>query len=342
MKLEVFDVSKAQLWDSYIDSSINGTLYHSWDWLKIVEKHSKYKLYPLVFYDKDDDKPFGLFPVFHKKLCGVSMVFSPPPGSAITLGPALLDKGYKQHRFELANLAFQKSIDDFIKKIHADYILISTSPGLMDMRPFQWAGYDVRPSYTYIIDLEQGKEMVFASLGKQIRKNVRKAEKDGIQVYEIRNVNSVDIIYDSVKSRYEEQGLKIKVKREYLIDLFNRFNEARQLIIYQAIVDGKVAGTTLCTNYKNTTTTMIGGARNSISNFEAMELIRWNVIKHAIEEGKKFVDMFGANTCRLCDAKSQFNPTIICAFQLSKSNIKGKLAERAYKILKNNWFRPGK
>lgn len=341
MKLEVFDVSKAQLWDSYIDSSINGTLYHTWDWLKIVEKHSKYKLYPLVFYDKDDDKPFGLFPIFHKKLCGVNMVFSPPPGSAITLGPALLDKGYKQHRFELANLAFQKSIDDFIKKIHADYILISTSPGLMDMRPFQWAGYDVRPSYTYIIDLSIGMEVIKSNLSKSLKNNINRGYKKGLVFSEESGLKSVDIIFQQVKQRYQDQGLVLPLNYEYLKDLFNKF-EGQAIKAYFVKLDDDIVGGMFCTVHNDTMSEWVGSWRNYQTCEEANEILRWECINRAREEDYGWFEIIGANTLNLCNSKSQFNPTVICSFQLNKSNIKGKLAERAYKILKNNWFRPGK
>ena len=141
-----------------LTSSVNGTLYHTWDWLKIVERHFSARLFPLVYFDADDDKPFGVIPLFHMKKFGLKMVFSPPPGSAITLGPVFLDKTYKQHKLELTYLDFQRTIEQFISRIGSSYTYILTSDGLLDMRPFAWDRYTVTPCYTYKIDLSEGEE----------------------------------------------------------------------------------------------------------------------------------------------------------------------------------------
>ena len=102
MGLEIFNENDAKLWDDIVSSAPHGTLYHSWKWLKLIEKHCQCKLFPLVFFDARDRQPFGILPVFLMKKLGLKMVFSPPPGSAVNLGPVLADKGYRQHKTELA------------------------------------------------------------------------------------------------------------------------------------------------------------------------------------------------------------------------------------------------
>ena len=133
MQLKIFDETQSQAWNSLIERSLNGTLFHTWEWLKIMEKHCQSRLIPLVFFDNDDDKPFGGMPLFLMKKMGLRLVFSPPPGSAVTLGPVLMDKGYRQHKFELAYLDFQQQIDMYINKLGANYTSITTSPGLRDV-----------------------------------------------------------------------------------------------------------------------------------------------------------------------------------------------------------------
>jgi hypothetical protein len=336
MRLEVFSQEKAQLWDELVDSSIGGTLYHTWDWLKIVEKHSGYKLYPLVFYDKDDDKPFGLFPLFHKKMFGVSMVFSPPPGTAITLGPVLIDKGYRQHRFELANLAFQKNIDEFINNLKADYIFISTSPGLSDMRSFQWAGYEVTPVYTYKIVLTQPTEEIRANFSQTLRNSINRRVKSGL-IYEERNdSDSIKFIYDKTFERYSEQGLSFPVSRDYIIDLFTsyRFKGIKSYVI---IENGDIVGGGIYILYKGVFSEWFGAFRSTCG--EANELLRWSCICRAKQENYQWFELIGANTPNLCSSKAKFNPDLVCLFQIKKSNIKGKLAERAYMFIRKYNFK---
>ena len=182
MRLEVFDQARSQVWNMIISQSRNGTLFHTWEWLKIVEKHCESRLIPLVFFDADDDKPFGAIPLFFMKKMGLKLVFSPPPISSITLGPALLDKEYKQHKFELAYMEFQMQIENYIKQLRANYTSIITSPGLLDVRPFSWARYTVRPSYTYKIDLSQGEKVLWSHLSSSLRPEINQTRKKGVQI----------------------------------------------------------------------------------------------------------------------------------------------------------------
>ena len=79
MRLEVLDQVNLQLWNDTVNKTMNGSLFHTWEWLKIVEKHTHSKLIPLVFFDSDDDKPFGAIPLFLMQKLGLRMFFSPPP-----------------------------------------------------------------------------------------------------------------------------------------------------------------------------------------------------------------------------------------------------------------------
>jgi lipid II:glycine glycyltransferase (peptidoglycan interpeptide bridge formation enzyme) len=200
----------------YYQSSQNGTLYHSWEWLKVIEKNSDCKLYPLVFFDAKDNQPFGAIPIFFKKKFGLKLIFSPPPGSSVTLGPVIINKRYKQHKFELAYLGFQKGFEDFIQKFGADSIHITTSPGLYDMRPFSWAHYQVSPFYTYKIDLKQGANAVWSNMSQSLKTNIKKAPTRGITAYESADIQALECVYELVAQRYQQQRRGLPMKFNYL------------------------------------------------------------------------------------------------------------------------------
>lgn len=337
MKIEIIEEKDSEFWNKIVNGSINGTLYHTWEWIKIVETNSHTKLFPLVFFDRDDNKPFGAIPLFYMNKLGVKMVFSPPPGSSITLGPILIDKNYKQHKFELSYLDFQTSIEQFIKKQRTDYISIITSPGLLDVRPFIWDKFDVTPNYTYKIDLSLGEENIWKNLSDHLRKNIRKAQKNQLIVTESAKTEDVDRVYYSLKKRYDDQGLNFPVSRNYLQDLISILGNS-SLIVYMAIHDQKVVGATLCSKYKDTVTALIGGARNESNYLEAMELIRWEAICRAIKQKYKWFELYGANTRRLCDSKSQFSPSVSLYFELEKKDLLGSLAKKAYFLIQNKYI----
>ena len=71
-----------------VDSSPQGTLFHTWKWLKIAEKHTATKLYPLM--GIKGETVIGIFPIFHMKKFGISVCLLPPPSTAIPILARLL------------------------------------------------------------------------------------------------------------------------------------------------------------------------------------------------------------------------------------------------------------
>jgi len=327
--IEIMGQTDAKRWNSIIDSSLNGTLYHRWEWLKVIEKNSNSKLYPLVFFDAEDNRPFGAIPIFYMKKLGMKMIFSPPPGSSVTLGPVIINKGYKQHKFELSYLDFQNDIEDFFRKFRADYINIITSPGLQDIRPFSWANYEVSPLYTYKIGLKQGENSVWSNLSQSLKTNIKKAPQRGISVIESPDLKAVEYVHNLLVQRYAQQNRGVAMKLDYLKDLFNTFGKDN-LKVYLANYDSKVIGGQLCVIYKDTTVSWCGGNRAESNNLESNELLMWHTIQKAITNGSNWFEIEGANTRHLCDAKSRYCPELSIYFKLKKANIFGNLAEKAY------------
>jgi hypothetical protein len=114
MRLLTFAQSDARKWNEIMLSSQSGTLFHTWEWLKIVERHTQSKLLPLVFFDADDNIPFGTIPLFSMKTLGLKMIFSPPPGVAITLGPTktILDSNFI--RYDNYEIEICKPLDSYL------------------------------------------------------------------------------------------------------------------------------------------------------------------------------------------------------------------------------------
>ena len=71
IELKIAQEPDAQLWDHIVDSSPQGTLFHTWKWLKIAEKHTATKLYPLM--GIKGETVIGVLPIFHMKKFGMSV-----------------------------------------------------------------------------------------------------------------------------------------------------------------------------------------------------------------------------------------------------------------------------
>jgi hypothetical protein len=338
MKTEIFSNLDSTRWNEIINRSINGTLFHTWEWLKIVELHSESKLFPLVFFDADDNTPFGAIPLFYIKRFGLKMIFSPPPGTAITLGPVLINKGYKQHKFELSYLDFQSNIDNFIKNKGSNFTLMLTSPGIIDIRPFSWSHYSATPGYTYKIDLSQGEEILWNNLRKNTRRDISIAQKKGIVIEEQSNKAALEFVYSSSVARYARSRQRWAVEKSYVIDLYDQFSQ-NSIKIYASLYQGKIVTALACTIFKDTVVAWMGGAKNDISALEANKLLYWDIIAKAANNRYKYFELMGANTRHLCEFKSMFGPQVDILFQLKKANLLGHLAEKTYSSFQKIFFR---
>jgi len=113
--LKVADNKDAAKWDEIVNNSNQATIFHTWDWLKICDKHSNFNLVPLICYINTE--PIAIYPLFYLKKAGLKMVFSPPPHLGLLyLGPAFLNyESLKQSKKESYSTGTQKIVDQFIK-----------------------------------------------------------------------------------------------------------------------------------------------------------------------------------------------------------------------------------
>ena len=320
-------------WDSLIEASSYGTIFHLLDWLRIAEKHTNSKLYPLI--GLKGEEVIGVFPLFYEKKGPLKMVFSPPPKVAIPyMGPVLL--GYdklKQEKKESVIMDFVTGVDNFIhKEIKPDYIHFTLPPDLIDCRPFKWLWYQANPVYTYLIDISGSLSDLEADFSIQARRNIKKAEKDGMSA-ELGSKEELEILYNMLYNRYAKQERKIPISKDYLLDVFDKYfpkNLKVFIIRYQDdIVSG---GVKLC--YKDRIIDWIGQPKTTMRT--ANDFLHWSIMKWGIENKCHYYEILGANTLSISQFKSKFNPKLSVYFELKKATVFGTVAEKIYTKLKDH------
>jgi len=336
VEIRVASEKDASLWDRLVESSPHGTIFHTWKWLKIAEKHTNSRLYPLIGYKGTE--PVGIFPLFFQKKTFLKMVFSPPPHVAIIyLGPVLVDYDkLKRSKREINFVEFQKQIDKFIKEeLKANYISISLPPGLPDPRPFQWNGYEVEPAYEYVMDLSKGIEYIWQkNYDKKLRENINRAIRRGIYIEE-GGKKELEVIYDLMIERYAEQDRIVTVPKEYLLDVYDAFSE--NIKIFVAKYEEEIITGTIDIYYKDKIVSWIGNPRPRVKiSPSPNDLLNWEAMKYACEHSFRYYEMVGAaGNERLHSYYSKCNPELLVRFSVKKCSFIAKCLETSYvKILK--------
>jgi CelD/BcsL family acetyltransferase involved in cellulose biosynthesis len=331
IELRTAKTDDAKEWNNLILQSPHGTPFHTWNWLKITEKHTYTKLYPLI--GIQNDTPVGLFPLFFQKNGPIRMVFSPPPHAAIpSLGPVLL--GYdtlRQAKWESRYVEFQKSVDNFIsEELQANYVSISLPPGLGDPRPYTWSGYSADPHFDYQVDLSKGIERLYKSLNNRQRSDLAKAEKLGMTM-ELGSKNEYDSILDLLDVRYAEQGKIITVSREYFHEIYNTFKDDIKIIVIN--VDGKAATGLIFLRNRDSLLAWVGNPKpkNRISP-SPNHLLYWESVKYASEQKFTYFSVMGAaGDVRLHEFyASRFNPDLKIRYDVSQYSFSIGMLEKGY------------
>jgi len=341
--LRIADKNDEQLWDSIVHSSIQGTIFHTWKWLKITEKHTKGTFYPLICYN--GTVPIGIYPIFYQKVLGIPCVFSPPPATAIPyLGPVIANfDSYKHSKQVSIFKGFQQVADDFIfSKLKSKYTMILLGPSV-DPRILSWSGYKLDPLFDYYIDLNKGCDQVWQDFDKDARVHIKKfehiIEKDPNSIEIIDGTrNDLSELYELLVKRYGEQKRKVTESQEFLMHIFDEFYPDN-IKIFIVKHEGKMVNGVIIIKYLKTISFWIGAVKPEIKEIPSNEINHWEGIKWACENNFSVFEEYGAGIERLARSKSKYNPKLKVRFKAVRySSIIYLWATKVYQsIIRNRW-----
>jgi hypothetical protein len=345
MEITLKTAEDAAQWDTLLARASYKTIFHTWKWLKIVEKHTGTKLYPLIGFKGTD--PIGILPIFYQKKGFFKLVFSPPSRTALVyLGPLIIDyESMKQGKRESTLFEFLKAVDKFIfSELKGNYIRINSAPGLIDSRPFKWNGYKVRTSYTLAFDLTRSLDSIWEGFSKTLREEINRSIKKEISI-ELGSIEDLDFIYDLLTKRLEERGIRLNSEestfhptKPYLHDIASSFFP-QNLKVFIVKYKGEKVGGLVVLFYGNKSTSLIGAPKIDIKGAYPNSVLQWEIIKWAKENGfRSFESLDSGYSQKLSTYKTQFNPTLSIWFSTTKySSDAVRLARVLSKIAKNDY-----
>jgi len=337
MSIHVESTKDSELWNRIVESSPQGTIFHLWEWLKIVEKYTGTKLYPLIGYR--GSTPIGVYPLFAQKIKFIKTYFSPPPKALLLyLGPVIANyETLKESKKVGLFYNFQKEVDEFLfSELNANYVRVRTSP-YFECRPLLWSGYDVKPLYTYMIRLEKDPEVLWKKLNRKTRVNIEKTKREGVTI-EMGEYDDLAYLRSALYSRFEEQGFRPTKDyyKSYLEELFKTFYP-ENMKIFVAKQNGERIGGLVTLHYRKWAGLWIGIPKTKLTGIYPNDLAQWEAIKWACNEGyEKYELMDSGDNPRLVDYKSNFNPEPVPWFSAVKhSSLAFRIVERMSHIVRS-------
>lgn len=327
IEIKKADEDILERWNKLIESN-GGSFFHQLNILHVIEKHSNSTLHPLVGFKGQE--PIGIFPLFELSRGWMKLVFSPPPELGIPgLGPILLNStNLKQRKFEKRNKRFvEGSIEWIEQNIDPSYIHIQSIPRYNDPRPFKWTGFKLSPNYTYHTNIQQSTETVINSFSRDARSNIQNTDTDSYEIHK-GDESDVRFVVDKIEERYEAQGKDYTITQEYVVDIFNSVSMDK-LQAYIGTIDGERVSGILSPRFNDTIYFWQGGGKPQVS-LPMNDLIHWKIIQDGISRNFKNYDLVGANTHRLCEYKSKFNPNLKVSYTIERGSFISNAAISLY------------
>ena len=151
--------------------------------------------------------------------------------------------------------------------------------------PFYWEGYEQRTRYTYVVE-NVDMETFEKNLETDIRRRRRKAEEFGVKVYESEDIET---FYKVNKMTFERKNMKMPYSFEFVKNLHECCNKQGACKIFLAEdKDGNVIAGNFLVYDDSTVYYLMGGIDPEKRDLGGMDVILYESVKFALEEGKAF------------------------------------------------------
>ena len=308
-------------WDQFVENSPQGLLFHKWDFLKTVERHSTYRFLPYGVYSGDELR--CIFPFFIGREHGLTVMNSPPPRTQIPyLGPAF-DPSVEARKVSGKEKIFEEVTGEVCREIDTiapNLVSITTMPNFLDVRFFIWKNYREHLRMTYTIDLERSLDEIWASFSKHCREGIKRASRHSP---EIQQTNDVSPLLDIWRPRFSELGMEVPLLSDsYLKDLVAAFPQ--DTTVYNLTIEGKLATAIACCAMQKERYGLWIGMVNVRKDLQVIEYLNWEIVKRAKSEGFKKLDL-GVSDAGPARYKSKFNPSLEPFWTLNKTDMLHKI-----------------
>ncbi len=312
-------ISDRSSWDRFVEESPDAMLFHKWDFLKIIEKYTGYRLFTYGIYKEKE--LVSIIPLYHIRKKGLNFVYSPPQTTLSYvpyMGFALSPEYHSLKPREKEDLLYYviNEADKTIRSFSPNYVSLAVAPGNIDVRPYLWNGYECMLQYTYYIDLAKPPEKIFSSFEKNCKHEINAASKLNLSLGESNDATQMFGLMSERLSRVKNAFFH-RQSPAYVNELLKAFPD--NLKMYFAYNGDVFTGALVDCDYKGRSIGWMGNA-SAKEGININEYLLWEVMKKSRAAGYRIFENLGADELRLNNFKTKFNPTLVPYFYAIKKD----------------------
>ena len=283
MNIEI--VEDKQSWDDFFtNSSIETSFFQSFNWGRFQEKIGN-QILRIRFTDKERIVGQALGVIINAKRGKYLYVRN---------GPAMFWDNYEQAS-EILSLLKNLAREKGLWFIRISPLLELDSPKARILESFDFSVshmHDVDALDTWILSLEQTEEEILQGMRKSTRYEIRKAERNGVEIIKTRDSAYIDAFYEIYKNTIERQNWtgysKIFLKKQFEI-----FSEDGSALLYLSKYKEKFISGSIFIYYGDSSYYHYSGSLTEFKKIPSTSLIHWENIKEAKSRGLKKYNFWG-------------------------------------------------
>ncbi|MBP7652396.1 GNAT family N-acetyltransferase [Candidatus Dependentiae bacterium] len=261
-------------WDSLVDASDEGTLFHKSYWLKNVHDQ------PLIYgYFKNGILSAGFTGSIIKRRFGYSYLGTPllTPYSGPVFYP---QSGKKVTHYSNCKEILEDMIIE-LKDKHSD-IEIKLSPWINDIQPFIWNKFDNKTRFSYVLDITDLDKVWNNMDSGSCRNDINKGIKDGLKV---ENCDDFNLLISLVENTFDRQDCSMEHFRKLSYKIFEELNKRGQCRIFICRdKDGEpIAGNLIIWDTKRSYY-ILGGYKSEKKHHGGSSMVLWESIRYSSEK----------------------------------------------------------
>jgi len=308
--LKILDPGDYSRWDHFVFESKGGTLFHTTSWARLIQSQFKRPFDILVA--EDGSGIAGGILIFKKHLFGKS---------AVIQAPLTTYQGILLRTSGSTKLSSQIALHQDISALLIRYLKnafptidMPLYPGLSDIRPFQWQGFQCAPAYTYIIP-NIGSGEIRQEFSQALRRKISQSENEKLIVSESADPSAlVRFVTDS----YHHHHLHPPVRPNELTQHFSNLLEAGLGRIFYLEKEGKSLAGLMILIDRKTVYAYFAGIDREIRETHYTDYLHAAVMENSEFQNRSF-DFSGANTQTLEQFKRSFGGSLHVYYRVSYS-----------------------
>jgi hypothetical protein len=308
VSLEIIEIQKSEsaVWDTLVDSSPQGTFFHTTTWADIISRIFS-RSYNIILCMKNEQPVGGMIFFSQKKMLWKMIT---PTAFFPYCAPIFYHPVDEKPQKTIHNhLNITTQIENYLRNNY-DYWILDLPWKSNDVRSYIWKGASVEPRYSYLVSLKK-KEEIFINFNQSIRKKIKQAEN---QKAVIKESTDTKILVDLISNSYHRHGMTPIVSVDKLKTFLSTVITLDEVKLFYLEVNGKITAGRLIIVDKLTAYDLLAGSEDQ-TGFGSAYLVA-SILKK-IAGAVEYFDFLGADHPKIEQFKRGFGGELTQGFRIT-------------------------